>query len=97
MSFLLIAFAVAVIIISLRKYRRWYTAGAVILFLFTATTTALIYGLIYFRTEELIRFFNLTIPKKGFIHAVILWYGVDIFCAAVIIRNYREYLSVNKG
>ncbi|HOO72682.1 MAG TPA: hypothetical protein PK926_13040 [Spirochaetota bacterium] len=97
MSFVLVVYAVFLITLTIMKYKRMFSVAVVITFLFLSITAVLLYGLQHFDTASSWHVFGKDIEQSTFIHLLVVLYGVNIICAAIIIRNYRDYRKVNRG
>ena len=95
MSFILLAYVVFLMVVLFMRYRSMYTAGAMIIILAGMTTACLVLGLIHYQSAEVIVILNSELPRREFLHLMAGWYVLDAFCILKIIRNYRDYRSVN--
>lgn len=77
------------------RYRSIYSTGLMIIIIVGMTTAALALGLIHFQSAEVIVILKSELPRREFLHLIAGWYVLDAFCIYKIIRNHREYRSVN--
>ena len=96
MSFLILLYIAILVFLTLSRYSRLYRVILALTFLFGFTSLILFKGLSDFSTASRIFVFGKELPRGVFLILMSLWYGVDIFCSVLVIRNYRLYKLVNK-
>ena len=96
MSFLLVVYAFALISLTMKRYRRPFSAFLVILCIFAATTALLLYGFAVFKTQGVWHVFGKDIVRSTFIYLVAVLYVFNTISSVLIIRNYLAYRKVNR-
>jgi len=96
MSFLILVYIAILIFLTLSRYSHIYKVLLAIIFLFGFTTIVLIRGISDFATVPTIFVFGKELGRGVFFILMSMWYGVDIFCSILVLRNYRLYVQVNK-
>lgn len=77
-------------------YRKFYSVTLAILIIFIPPLMLLFLGAEYYENNDYLTFFSDSIPGREFYHLISIWLIVNLFCSALIVRNYISYLRVNK-
>ncbi len=95
MTFIILAVMSLLIVLVFRKYK---TIASVIITVAAAlmiTTTILAAGLYFLDGNQFLIFFNSTIGRDELYHLMAAWYGADIICSVLIVRNHIAYRKIN--
>lgn len=95
MTFIILAVLAFLIVLVFRKYRSVVSTVIAILLTLGITSAVLAAGIIAFRDSNTMEFFNSSIGHRDFIYLIAAWYGADVFCSILIIRNHIAYRKVN--
>ena len=95
MSFLILLYIAVLVFLTLARYSRFTQVLLAMIFLFGLTSFLLFQGLTVYATSPQMSVFGKDLAKGVFLILMTVWYGVDIFCSVLIVRNYRLYLLVN--
>ncbi len=95
MVFLILAIMALLLLFVFKTYRSVPAAVGAMLFLLGVTSAVLAWGVSIYSPGGQLRFFNNEIGSGEFYLLIAAWYGADLLCSALIIRNLRAYKKVN--
>jgi Mn2+/Fe2+ NRAMP family transporter len=95
MVFLILTVLVFLLIMVFKKYRSIYSVIGALILIAGITTAVLLWGRYICAQGSVLKFFNSEIGSREFYYLITAWYGADIMCAALIIRNLRAYKKIN--
>ncbi|MBP7734726.1 MAG: hypothetical protein KA369_02010 [Spirochaetes bacterium] len=95
MTFLMLAVLTFLVVLVFKKYKSVASVIITILLAFMITTAVLVAGLYSLDGNQFFNFFNSTIGRDELYHLMAAWYGADIFCSVLIVRNHIAYRKVN--
>lgn len=95
MVFLILAVLAFLLLFVFKTYRTIYSVIISLLFMIGITSAVLLWGMHVYSQGSLLRFFASWIASREFYHLMAAWYGADLLCMALIIRNYRAYKKIN--
>ncbi|MBN2158006.1 MAG: hypothetical protein JW807_01330 [Spirochaetes bacterium] len=95
MTFIILAVLTFLIVVVFIKQKSVASVCITIALLIAMTTAVLLLGADALSGRRALVFFNSAIDAQTFYRLMAAWYGADIFCAVLVIRNYIEYRKVN--
>jgi len=95
MTFIILAILTFLIVLVFRKYKTIASVIITILGALMVTTVVLAVGLHSLEGNQSLVFFNSTIGRDELYHLMAVWYGADVFCSVLIVRNHIAYRKVN--
>jgi hypothetical protein len=95
MVFLILTVLVFLLIMVFKKYRSIYSVIGALILIAGITSAVMLWGMYIYDRGSVLKFFNSEIGNREFCYLIAAWYGADILCAALIIRNLRAYKKIN--
>lgn len=96
MTFLMIVIGALLMTLMFTTYKSLPAVAITILVVFGTTTLVLVLGISGPEGRNGLMFITTLIPRRQFMHMMILWYVIDVICAAKIVRNYLAYRHINR-
>jgi hypothetical protein len=95
LTFIILAVLAFLIVLVFRKYKTVASVIITILLAIGITTVFLAAGIITFTENRVLVFFNSTLGHSDYFYLIAAWYGADILCSILIIRNHIAYKKIN--
>ncbi len=97
MTFIILAVLAFLIFMVFIRYKTVTSVILAILLVMGITTIVMSAGITALRESGILTFFNSSIGRTDFFYLMAAWYGADLFCSILIIRNHIAYKKINPG